>query len=442
MKIVLVYPDHTNLEELTAYTPFPIASTTMKPYTQPLGMLYLISNLVYPVTFIDNSIRHLNDNELIREIHNNNPDIVGFGGTCLEYPQARRVAQNLKIPTIYGGPNAMARSEKHIKYFDYVLRGEGEYALNSLLSYLEKGKKPKTLGVWTKKRKNEDGKFESELDNFAFPWRGNITDYKRQIGFTNRTPCDVVMSSRGCPFNCHFCSSMFKKHYHQRTPENVIKEIKKLIENYGTQAVWFCEDNFTVNKRWVRELCKLIKPLNLDWFTQGRSNSVDIETLEIMKDAGCKKISFGFESVNESTLNYINKGITAEQNKRAVEICETVKMNWTAGLMVGVLNEGKREIDNTFRFAEELKKKSHCIYIQIARFYGIPVAKTYLEMIDKGLVGFNWQDGELLIAGTYHLTAKQVDKIMMEHLWFKRLAAKYIPRFLWKLRKRIKKGKW
>jgi len=78
MKIVLVYPDHTNLEELTAYTPFPIASTTMKPYTQPLGMLYLISNLVYPVTFIDNSIRHLNDNELIREIHNHNGNVASY----------------------------------------------------------------------------------------------------------------------------------------------------------------------------------------------------------------------------------------------------------------------------------------------------------------------------------------------------------------------------
>ena len=134
MKVVLVFPHITKLDELSDWW-YPPASKRKekRKVIIPLGMLYLCSSIQanHEAVFIDNSVHRLSDDQLVDLCLKHEPDVVGFGGTCLEWPQASSVAGKIKsrshkILTVYGGPNATARTEKHVRYFDYVFRGMAE----------------------------------------------------------------------------------------------------------------------------------------------------------------------------------------------------------------------------------------------------------------------------------------------------------------------------
>jgi len=421
MRIVLVYPNQTELDILLdkyryvpEYRPKPIV---------PLGMLYLCSNISHQVKFIDNNIKKFTNEKLFRQIMEFKPDIVGFGGTMMEWVQARKVAKLLKevnIPTIYGGPNATVNSDKHIRYFDYVIRREGEVTLKELLDCLEEGGNPnKVNGLWFRENswivKNPGRPFIRNLDAVNYPDREiiNLDEYSRESGFPTAKPADIVVSSRGCPYDCHFCSSKYfwKQTYRTRDVGKVIKEIKFMMDKYGTKTIHFREDNFTVQRGRVLKFCEELKRTGVEWICQSRVDDVDEELVKRMKDSGCKGISFGFESANDHTLKYLKKGITVGQSVRAIDICEKIGMNWNGGFMVGVLNETREDIDATLKFVEKIRKNPHSFLSpRTPRFLGFPVSETYFEMERKGFVEYSWEDGELLIPRTYYLLAKDVEK--------------------------------
>jgi anaerobic magnesium-protoporphyrin IX monomethyl ester cyclase len=423
MKLILVYPNQTELDDLKDKHPF-VPGYRPKPLV-PLGMLYLCSNIDHDVEFIDNNIKKYSNDRLFKEIMKAKPDIVGFGGTMMEWIQAQKVSKMLHeadIPTIYGGPNATLNSEKHIHYFDYIVRGEGDITLNELLTALEKAKYLKTVkGIWFKQIdkiiKNPDRPFIENLDSLKYPARhlANLDDYDRIQIYSKERPCDVIVGSRGCPYNCRFCSSKYfwKRTYRYRDVNEVIEEVNFIIEKYGTKVVHFREDNFTVYRKRVFEFCDRLKEIDIKWICQSRVNDIDEKLIKKMKDAGCIGISFGFESANNHTLDYLNKGITLEESIKAIDICEKVGMNWSGGFMVGCPNETEGDIKRTLEFVRQIRKYTHC-YLSpgAAQFLGFPVSETYFEMLNDSLVEYNWQDGELLIPRTRHISAKRVEEIL------------------------------
>lgn len=423
MKIVLVYPNQTELDDLIERYRF-LPGHRPKPQI-PLGILYLCSNLKHEVAFIDNNIKRYSNEKLFSEITKNEPDIVGFGGTMMEWLQASKVSkmlQQVNIPTVYGGPNATANSEKHINYFDYIIRGEGEVTLNELLDVLENGGNLNVKGLWfkigSKIIKNPDRDFLKDLDVLKYPARDivNINDYDRSSSpFMDLGPSDIVISTRGCPYSCRFCSSKYfwKQTYRSRRVEEVIKEIKFMAKNYNTKTVHFREDIFTVNKKRVIEFCKQLKNIGMHWICQSRVDHVDEQLVKRMKESGCIGICFGFESFNNCTLKYLQKRTTLEQSIRAIDICERVGINWSGGFMVGVLNETEKDMHKTLTFVKKVRKYPHSRLPPGAqRFLGFPVSETYFEMIDKHLVDYNWQNGELLIPRTKFISARRVEKIL------------------------------
>jgi len=463
MRIVLVFPNQTELDDLMdkyrylpGYRPKPVI---------PLGMLYLCSNTSHQVKFIDNNIRKFTNEKLFRQIMEFKPDIVGFGGTMMEWVQARKVAKLLKevdIPTIYGGPNATVNSEKHIKYFDYVIRGEGEATLKELLDCLRGGGNLiKIKGLWFRENsrivKNPDRPFIGNLDSLNYPDREiiKLDEYSRETGFPTSKPADIVVSSRGCPYDCHFCSSKYfwKQTYRTRDVGKVIKEIKFMMDKYGSKTIHFREDNFTVQRGRVLKFCDELERIGIEWVCQSRVDDVDEELVKRMKDSGCRGISFGFESANDHTLKYLGKGITVDQSRRAIDICEKIGMNWSGGFMVGVLDEMKEDINTTLKFVEKIRKNPHSFLPPgAARFLGFPVSETYFEMERKGLVEYSWEDGELLVPRTYYLLAKDVEKairkdevsrmgIRLRTREFMKLILKtLLPRFIFTKLRKIYRG--
>jgi len=427
MNVVLIYPNQTELDDLLRKHPHAGVEYRVNPHIS-LGMLSLVSNIIgHRVTYLDNNIAKFSNGDLIKWLSKESPDVVGFGGTFTEWPQARRVSQVLRnqgVVTVYGGSNATVRPEKHIKHFDYVARGLAEKSFQQLLDELDKGNKEIGIPGICFKAGNlssiEAPVYELNLDELNPPDRSfvDITKYRRDLSpMPLPEPVDIVMSTRGCPFDCKFCSSktIWNRRHNKRSVDLVIEEIKGMMEQYGTRSIHFREDNFVIDKKRLIDMCFGLKHLDIKWICQMRIDSVDETMLRMMKDSGCVGVTCGFKSANDSTLEYIRKGFRTKDIREAIDTFGRVGLYWLGGFMVGVLNEGEKEIIRTLTYAREIGKKPYSLQqLGAMRFVGIPVSETYREMISSNLVEYDWQDGELLVSGTHKLTAKEVDSLMIK----------------------------
>ena len=423
MNVVLVFPNYTHLDELADWW-YPSKNKRRgNPTLPPLGLLYLYASLSndHEVTIIDNMVEKLSDKALRNKCLSHRPDVVGFGGTMLQWPQAACVARQIKkrspkVITVYGGPNATARPEKHISYFDFVIRGMGEESFSQLLLAISSGLSLEGIDGLCWKDHIVSPCLSLDMDALPFPSRNHVKWSKyRRSAIALPHPTDSVISSRGCPYACRFCSSkhIWNRKWFPRSVDSVMNEIQWLRSHMGTKAVHFREDNFTVDKNRLKEFCERLSKMNLPWICQSRVGAIDRPTVQMMKDAGCKMISCGFESINDSTLSYVQKGQTSAQVRDAIEVFETVGMYYTGAFIIATPNEGEEEIQNTIRFAQKASRYPHSKLPSHAnRFVGMPTSELYWEIQKQGLVAYDWQGGEMLFPRTIHLTSKEVDHVI------------------------------
>jgi radical SAM superfamily enzyme YgiQ (UPF0313 family) len=425
MKVILVYPNQTRESFISMARKHRYFNIKPRPFPMiNLGMLYLYNAIkdICEVKYIDNNVHKLSTQDLTNWIINQEPDIAAFGGTITEWTEAKNVSAELQkknIITVYGGSNATANPEKHVKYFDFVFRGWAEETLRQfILTYGEKYFWQKINGLCCNNIINKPN-LNCDLHKLKYPARDQVDlNCYRRSQFGLPEPVDIVVASRGCPFACRFCSSksIWDQKYLMRPVDDVLWEVKYMMEVFGTKTIHFREDNLTVNKNWLAELCKGLKELKVNWLCQSRVTAVDKETVLMMKDTGCKVICFGFESANDSTLEYINKGFTFGDICKLIQTMEECQMLYSGGFMVGVLNEGEKEISKTLAFTRTISKYPHSkIPRGAGRFVGWPMSETYKEIIDNDLVAFNWESGEQLIPHTYKLKANKVENCIARY---------------------------
>jgi len=162
-----------------------------------------------------------------------------------------------------------------------------------------------------------------------------------------------VLSSRGCPYNCTFCHNSWKgMPCRYNAPERVIAEIKSLLADYGVRAIFFIEDSFFSNRPRLKKICELIRQEKLDfiWGGNARVNEIDPDSLRLAREAGCRQITFGFESGSDRILKVLNKRASVEQNRRAVRICKEAGLYVNGTFMIGNPTETKADIELTEQF--------------------------------------------------------------------------------------------
>ncbi len=374
--VILVQPDQIGLEGLRPSWKKLIKGKRRSKRSIPLGLFMLLAN-IKDANFIDNYLKQLTDRELAKYCLERvgSHGIVGFGGTCFEWRQAADVSSILKklapnITTVYGGPNAKSRPDKHKKYFDLVFKTGEEF-----LAYL--GLEP-SLTIWPK----------------------SVKDYA----------ANNIFSGYGCTFSCRFCASksIGNRQIYFRPIDDVINEIKALKQS----KIVFREDNFTINKPRLSALCYELSKLNIKWSCQARVNSLDTKTIKMMVGSGCNLVSCGFESGNDSTLEEINKGHTVDDILRTVEKLNKYNLPYTGGFIVGLPNEGEKEIVNTINFIKKIQSPISCIPKRPVQFIGLPVSELYFEVQEKNLVEYDWNDGEVLFCGTEKLTCLEIENII------------------------------
>ena len=218
---------------------------------------------------------------------------------------------------IFMGTHATALSDYILQhgFCDIIIRGEPEYSVLETVQSLPN--LDDVLGISYRKNGqivvNPDRPLIEDLDALPFPARDLIDNSRyRIVAFPNK-PVALVLTSRGCPFECTFCATnlFYKRRRHVRSPENVVQEVEEIVKIYGIDRIFFIDDTFTIGEERIIRLCRLLqeKKLEIKWLCLGRVDTVTEPMLRAMKAAGCKEIIYGIESASPVVLERTRKKI-------------------------------------------------------------------------------------------------------------------------------------
>mgnify|MGYP001250532381 FL=1 len=338
--------------------------------------------------------------DLKKRVSNASPDIVGESAAYTAYANdshhcAKIVKEvNPDIPVVFGGAHTSILYEKVLSdpNVDVAILGEGEMTFLELMKQLKSNGNIYTVdGTAVLKNssilRHPPRPFIEELDSIPFPARHLLPmdNYFHKPSFLRdysmRQPRTNMITSRGCPFNCVFCSihSVWGYKWRWRSARNVADEIEVLTSRYGVKEIAFLDDNLSLNKKRMMEICDEIieRKLDIKWCTPNgvMVRTLDQEVIRSMKKSGCWKLTLGIESGSVETQNFIGKKIDLEKCRKTIEFCNKIGM-WThATFIIGFPNETLESINQTINFAIDSE-------LDLANFYvATPYPSTKLHEI-------------------------------------------------------------
>ncbi len=275
-------------------------------------------------------------------------------------------SKKIGAKTITMGPHVTELTKLTLKQnpdLDFVILKECELTFKELIETLEKNTKDfsQIKGLaWRNEKKeiiiNEQRPFIENLDTLPLP-KHNLLPIEKYVFPFMASKFTFVVSSRGCPFPCTFCRQpiMWSWKVRSRSAESLIEEMK-LLKKLGIKNFLFHSDTFTIDKKLVQKFCKMMieQELNLKWACNSRVDTLDEETLKMMKKAGCWMIAFGFESGSQKILDLCKKGATVEQGKKIAKMTDKVGIKVYGYFVIGLIGETKESIQKTVNFAKNL----------------------------------------------------------------------------------------
>ena len=375
----------------------------------PLGIAYIAAMLEkdgHKVKIIDGpawaTVFGYDFDELERDIRDFNPDVIGVSASTSQIEHAKKAvaiakAMNNDCMVILGGtlissdPNALLSFEQA----DFGVYGEAELTFLEILKAV-KSKKPVEGMEGVIWRENGGVKFLkpkviTNLDQIPMPARHllKMNIYRPSPANYRRLPATTIITSRGCPYQCIFCSkptegAAFRAH----SAERVVDEIEHLVEKYGTRDIQVFDDTFSLIPSRVEKICKRIieRKLDIGWNCMTRVDKIDPELLKLMKQAGCYEIGFGIESGSDRILQFIKKATTTDIIRKGVKMTKEAGIDVRGFFMIGFPTETKDEILQTIEFAKELD-------VDVAQFMvATPYPGTEMWEIAKqnGTISEDW----------------------------------------------------
>lgn len=356
-----------------------------------LGILYVATYLLMKkhrnvtATIIDCAALGMNYPELEKSVIAEKPDIVGITALTFTYLDALKTAQMVKqvdlaIKVCLGGihPTLYPYETLMQDCIDYIVQGEGEVTFEELLLCLENGGSLHDVdGLGFKDNGrivlNEPRELIDDLNALPFPNYDlvNVKRYSHLLGSADITL--PIQSSRGCPFCCTFCD-IRKTRYRYRSAENVVDEIHELLM-HGINSLFFIDDNFTLHRERVIDICRMIVARNLkvSFKVSSRGDALDEDVLRWLKKAGCSRIHLGVETCHQKYLDYLQKGIKVERIVDAIKTAHDQGLGICAYVIIGFPGETWEEMIEEVSFLKNLK-------VEYAGFSLLVIyPKTYLH---------------------------------------------------------------
>lgn len=425
-KIILIEPKAPNLH---IYSRFKLPR---------LGLLIigaLMQERNWQVEWIFEEIHHIDFTKI------QGADMVGISTITSTAPRAYLIADRVRelgIPVLMGGPHVTFLADEALQHADYVIRGEGEIALMDFmeawetdrdfsrvpgLSYSENGHT----------RHIPKGPVLMELDRLPFPDLSPLLSAGGSLLGHRTIP---VQTSRGCPFDCSFCSvtGMFGKRYRFRSPENVIQELRQY--DSPKNHIFFYDDNFAADRKRLKILLQamLRENFSFTWSTQVRADIAQDENLVgLMRKSGCHTLYIGLESVNPRSLEGMKKQQTLEQMKTAIQVFRRHHIHVHGMFVYGFDEDDWKTVRETVRFAKRMRLSS----TQFLILTPLPGSAFYKQVLSEKRVLFeDWglYDAHHVVfrPKRFSLAALQRAQIVSHRRFYSWLQSlKNVARFRW-----------
>lgn len=342
------------------------------------------------------------DSAILQELDSFKPEVVGISVMTSSYPEAVRLCGIIKSKrschTVLGGHHVSAMGVDILAqspHTDFTVIGEGELTLNELMEALKNGSSDfSTIDGLTWRDSegtihlNKPRKIIENIDVIPYPAR-DLVDMNRfrlhsYIEFGKKSA--TMITSRGCPFKCIFCSSWLTmgSRYRWRSAEKVLDEIKELVEVHGVDHIVFEDDTITLRRDRMLEICEglMEMPKRPSWYCLSRVDTMDYELACRMKAAGCRMVNFGIESGSPEILKHIGKRINIEKASEAVAACTKAGLRTQCTFIVGFPFDTDETMEQTLSLAKKINP-TIAIFFPLTPY---PGTKIFNEFMDQSLI--------------------------------------------------------
>lgn len=412
----------------------------------PLGLAYLAAYIREKCSFAKVKILdQISEKEILNIVKREQPEIIGLTSVSGNYYYVKILAKKIGLVSpkslrVIGGVHITTQPEAFKDSpFQIAVRGEGEIAFSKFLkSFNQNG------GINGKELRKIDGlmfredtkiidtglsKQIEDINKLPMPARDLLDmDYYSLPKFLSGEdwdPFGSMLTSRGCPYDCKFCSSscFWLRKIRFFSAERVVNEIEILYKKYHYKKIYIYDDLFSINKERVREIIRLMKEKDLigkiKFYVYGRANVFDEEMAKLLKEMGVVSVDFGLESGSEKILDYLkNHTVNVKDNERAVKIAKKYGIRGGGFFMLGSPHETLKDMEETYNFIKENCKDSFIIYQVIA----FPGTEIWDYAIKNKLISKNYYEDkpkEFIGVDTGILLSKEVSKEDFKRMFYK-----------------------
>lgn len=338
-------------------------------------------------------MRQLKDwDEFIDDVKRKKPDVVGISVMSVDYNptvEAIKIIKKVSPKTIVviGGVHATLVPEDFDKNknVDFIIKAEAEVTFKEMLDSIVENKKFPRITEGKRINLDELPFDDRELFDLKFSTSAPFKSHPKL-----EIPFFTINATRGCMYNCNFCQPaerrMFGNIVRKRSVKNVIKELKILRDKYGMKSVMFHDDCFIQDRKWILEFCKEYKNNGFDqsFVCQGRADLIcrNEDLIERLASVGLVLMLVGFESGSQRVLNFLRKGTTVEQNRKAARILKKHGINILGNFMLGIPTETKEEMLMT----KELIDFIDPFYVSIGNYTPVPGTDLYDYCKENNLI--------------------------------------------------------
>ncbi|OCB75316.1 B12-binding domain-containing radical SAM protein [Flavobacterium crassostreae] len=347
----------------------------------------------------------LNIEETQTKLIRKKPKIIGLSATSFTLVIVEnwaKFAKSIGAIVIVGGPHpSLSPRDTFDKCpsVKYIVRGEGEVIINELIENLLNNKNNLNLsGVC--ERLNDKYHISDEIlkvenfENLPFPNLSKMPIKNYWCPDSKSSPMVTMMTTRGCPYKCGFCSSpaVMGKKIRSWSVDKVIKELKYLHFELGVNEISFVDDVFTINRKRTINLCKEIikNKIKITWFCNARADHIDEEMAKVMSEAGCHQTYLGFESGAQIILDNVQKGTTIEKLVNGAKILKENNISRSIGFVLGLPGETDETVIQSIELAKVLKPER----LQFTRF--TPLVGSPLENYSYEQNGFHTKGEDIV----------------------------------------------
>ena len=371
-KILRIALLSSSMSSIDTFAAFKLAA----PIMPSIGILHIAANLekndykdifIYDADLMNDSSNSIGIVEWLKSIK---PDVIGITVYSNHVPKTKIILEIIReefqnVPIIGGGPHCTIMHKKTFDELalDYICVGEGEHTMVEFLDYLS-GLRPveSIKGIAFKKEGkiifNGERPLEKNIYKFPYPAYHLIEEHipmiRPQLMGYKRKPLLLLISSRGCPYLCGFCSDhiLWKRKFRAHSPEYLVKMIEYFIQKYGIREITFFDDSFLLSKKRVEKFCYLLieKKISIYWSANINLAHVSKDIVIKMKKAGCWYVSTGIESGNDEILKFIGKPLTLELARDNLNILAKVGILCRGYFIIGLLKDTRKTIQDTIEF--------------------------------------------------------------------------------------------